>query len=475
MKSGRSGNPRFARRKAASSNLAEATFSRPSRLFHSVRSSIPGILKEAIPTSTTHAVGTTIFDALESEVRSYCRSFPAVFSRAKGERLWDDGGREYVDFFAGAGALNYGHNPDPLKRRLLAYLEEDGILHSLDLHTVAKRDFLERFQNVILHPRGLNYRVMFPGPTGTNAVESALKIARKVTARHTVIAFTNAFHGMTLGALALSSNRFKRSGAGLPLTSTVHVPFDGYFGEGMNTVDYLERCLEDQGSGVSRPAAVILETVQGEGGVHVARDEWLRAVETVCRSHEVPLIVDDVQVGCGRTGPFFSFESSGIRPDIVCLSKSISGYGLPMALTLIRPDFDAVWSPGEHNGTFRGHNAAFVTATAALDFWEDDRLTRSTRAKGERVRACLTELAESFPVLRASVRGRGLIWGLELESSGAAEAVSREAFRTGLLIETSGAESQVVKCLPPLTISDEGLEEGLSRLAAGVAAVARAL
>lgn len=430
--------------------------------------------KEAILTSTTHAVGTTIFDALESQVRSYCRTFPAVFARAKGERLWDEDGREYVDFFAGAGALNYGHNPDPLKRRLLAYLEGDGILHSLDLHTVAKRDFLQRFDQVILRPRGLDYRVMFPGPTGTNAVESALKIARKVTGRHTVIAFTNAFHGMTLGALALSSNRFKRAGAGVPLTATAHVPFDGYFGEGMDTVDYLERCLEDQGSGISRPAAVILETVQGEGGVHVARTEWLRAVEAVCRSHGVPLIVDDVQVGCGRTGPFFSFEASGIRPDIVCLSKSISGYGLPMALTLIRPDFDDAWTPGEHNGTFRGHNAAFVTAAAALDFWEDDRLPRSTRAKGERVREALTEVAESFPALGGSVRGRGLIWGLELEEPGAAEAVSREAFRRGLLIETSGAEGQVVKCLPPLTVDEAGLETGLSRLADSVAAVAAA-
>lgn len=407
-------------------------------------------------------------------MRSYCRAFPAVFTRAKGERLWDEEGREYVDFFAGAGALNYGHNPEPLKRELLAYLADDGIVHSLDLHTVAKRNFLERFDAVILRPRHLDYRVMFPGPTGTNAVESALKIARKVTGRHTVIAFTNAFHGMTLGALALSSNRFKRAGAGVPLTGTVHVPFDGYFGEGMDTVDYLDRCLEDQGSGISRPAAVILETVQGEGGVHVARPEWLQAVEAVCRAHEVPLIVDDVQVGCGRTGPFFSFETAGIHPDIVCLSKSISGYGLPMALTLIRPDFDDAWTPGEHNGTFRGHNAAFVTATAALEYWSDDQLSGRTVAKGDRVRAALVDLAATFPALGGSVRGRGLIFGLELEEPGAAEAVSREAFRRGLVIETSGADNQVIKCLPPLTISEEGLSQGLARLADSVAAVAHA-
>ena len=422
------------------------------------------------PSSTT-----TIFESLESNVRSYCREFPSIFSKALGHTLWDEHGRTYIDFFSGAGALNYGHNHPRLKRKLIDYLEQDGIVHSLDLHTQAKAAFLNRFNQVILKPRHLDYRVMFPGPTGTNSVESALKIARKVTGRHTVIAFTNAFHGMTLGALALSSNRFKRAGAGVPLSSTVHVPFDQYFGDGLDTVDYLERCLYDQGSGVSRPAAVILETVQGEGGVHVASTAWLKAVETICRQHKVPLIVDDVQVGCGRTGPFFSFEQSGIHPDIVCLSKSISGYGLPMALTLIRPEFDEKWSPGEHNGTFRGNNAAFVTATEALSFWEDRRLEQETLKRGQTVEVFLQNLAEELPELGAEVRGRGLIYGLAVDDAEAAHAISQEAFARGLLVETSGADGQVVKLLPPLTITDDALADGLKRLGESAAVVAKTL
>lgn len=404
-----------------------------------------------------------LFEELESNVRSYCRSFPTVFTKAKGHMLWDRQGRSYIDFFAGAGALNYGHNNPRLKERLLQYIASDGITHSLDMHTVAKAEFLQRFSDVILSPRKLSYKVMFPGPTGTNAVESALKLARKVTGRETVISFTNGFHGMTLGSLAASSNQFKRKGAGVPLSHTVHMPYDGYLGESVNTAEYLERFLTDNGSGISLPAAVIVETVQGEGGIHAARDTWLKAVETICRQHGVLLIVDDVQVGCGRTGPFFSFEPSGIYPDMVCLSKSISGYGTPMALTLIRPELDR-FEPGEHNGTFRGHNLAFVTAHEALSYWTDDALTESTHEKGRHVRRFLEDIVHHFPEARASVRGRGLMQGLAFPNAELAGQIAAHAFSQGLIIETSGADSNVVKILPPLTISQEGLDAGLEIL-----------
>ncbi|WP_030795684.1 aminotransferase class III-fold pyridoxal phosphate-dependent enzyme, partial [Streptomyces lavenduligriseus] len=197
---------------------------------------------------------------------------------------------------------------------------------------------------LVLRPRDLPYKVMFPGPTGTNAVESALKLARKVKGREAVVSFTNAFHGMSLGSLAVTGNAFKRAGAGIPLVHGTPMPFDNYFDGTVPDFLWFERLLEDQGSGLDKPAAVIVETVQGEGGINVARPEWLRALKELCERQDMLLIVDDIQMGCGRTGAFFSFEEAGITPDIVTVSKSISGYGLPMALTLFRPELD-VWEP----------------------------------------------------------------------------------------------------------------------------------
>lgn len=319
-----------------------------------------------------------VFEHLESEVRSYCRNWPTVFDRAEGSFMYDEDGRGYLDFFAGAGALNYGHNHPDLRRPLIEYLESGAVVHSLDMYTKAKRTFLARFRDLILEPRRLDYRVQFPGPTGTNSVETALKLARKVTGRENVISFTNAFHGMTLGALAVTGNSMKRGGAGVPLSHATPVPYDDYFDGETPDFLWLERVLTDSGSGIEYPAAVIVETVQGEGGLNAGRATWLRELRELCTRHGMLLIVDDVQAGCGRTGTFFSFEEAGIVPDIVCLSKSVSGYGLPMALTLFRPELD-VWEPGEHNGTFRGHNPAFVTGAAALEkFWSDDVLDRKS-------------------------------------------------------------------------------------------------
>jgi diaminobutyrate-2-oxoglutarate transaminase len=405
----------------------------------------------------------TIFDAIESNVRSYCRSFPAIFSRAQGAILTDESGREFIDFWAGAGVLNYGHNNPRFKRALLQYIEDDGISHALDLSTVAKRRFLERFAATILAPRDMHYKVQFPGPTGTNAIEAALKLARKVTGRTNVLCFTNAYHGMTLGALAVTGNSDKRQGAGLPLGNVTRLPFDGYLGAGFDTLDLLVAMIDDASSGIDLPAAVLLETIQAEGGVRVASTPWLRRLEAIARRHDILVIVDEVQVGCGRTGPFFSFEEAGMHPDIICLSKSISGFGLPMALVLIRPDLD-IWKPGEHNGTFRGNNLAFVTGAEALHYWEDDELSKSVAHKADLVRRRLGELAGFWPAHEAEVRGRGLIQGLVCHDDGLAERISRLAFERGLVVETVGPRSEVLKILPPLTISDEALEKGLAIL-----------
>jgi diaminobutyrate-2-oxoglutarate transaminase len=279
-----------------------------------------------------------VFDRLESEVRGYIRSFPTVFSKARGATLIAEDGTQYIDFFSGAGTLNYGHNNPILKQRLLEYVESDGLLHGLDMATVAKRDLLETFERVILKPRNLNYKVQFTGPTGTNAVEAALKLARKVKKRSNIISFTNGFHGVSGGSLAVTGNAKFRDAAGVSLTNTTFMPYAGYLGEKADTLDYLDRMLTDKSSGVDLPAAVIVETVQGEGGVNVASATWLRALEQLCHRHDMLLIIDDIQAGCGRTGTFFSFEDAKITPDIVTLSKSLSGYGLPMSLVLMKAE-----------------------------------------------------------------------------------------------------------------------------------------
>jgi diaminobutyrate-2-oxoglutarate transaminase len=413
----------------------------------------------------------TVFDELESEVRSYCRTWPVVFDTAKGSHLQDVEGRSYLDFFAGAGALNYGHNPDELKGPLLEYLARDGITHGLDMYTRAKGEFLRTFEDLVLRPRGLHYKVQFPGPTGANTVESALKLARKITGREQIVNFTNAFHGMTLGALSVTGNSMKRGGAGIPLVHATPMPYDNYFDGTMPDFLWFEKLLDDSGSGLDTPAAVIVETVQGEGGINPARAEWLRGLADLCHAHDILLIVDDVQMGVGRTGPFFSFEIAGIQPDIVCLSKSISGYGLPLALTLIKPEFDQ-WGPGEHNGTFRGNNPAFVTATAALRaFWADDALERATLAKGEQIEAALTRLAASTRAVTLTPKGRGLARGLEFSQPELAAKTCAAAFERGLLMETSGPCDEVMKIMPPLTITEAELDEGLEVVAEAVAHV----
>ncbi|WP_433231670.1 diaminobutyrate--2-oxoglutarate transaminase [Actinomadura formosensis] len=412
-----------------------------------------------------------VFASLESEVRGYCRGWPTVFTTARGSHMTDENGKTYLDFFAGAGTLNYGHNNPQLKRRLLDYLAGDAIVHSLDMYTAAKREFLERFKEYVLRPRELDYKVQFPGPAGNHSVEAALKLARKYTGRETVVSFTNAFHGMTLGALAVTGNSMKRTGAGVPLGHGVAMPYDNYL-DG-RTPDFLlfETMLDDSGSGLDKPAAVIVETVQGEGGINVATAEWLRHLQDLCRRHHILLIVDDVQMGCGRTGRFFSFEEAGIVPDIVCLSKSLSGYGLPFAVTLMKRELD-VWDPGEHNGTFRGFNPAFVTAVAALEhYWTGDDMEKQTLSKGQQVQAALEEIALAHAGAISTIRGRGLAWGLVMNDPEMASKVCAEAFDRGLLMETSGPEGEVVKLLPPLTTTEAELAHGLEIIADSVEAV----
>lgn len=400
---------------------------------------------------------------LESNVRTYCRDCDVVFATGTGATLTDVHGLPYIDFFAGAGSLNYGHNNPHLKQPLLEYIQQDGVTNTLDFHSDAKSRFIERFDEVILKPRGLHYKLQFTGPTGTNAVEAALKLARKVTGRATVAAFTHAFHGVSLGALAATANADKRSAGGVELSNIVRLPYDGFFGPDIDSAEIIATLYGTAGSGYEKPAAIILETVQGEGGLNCASTQWLKRIEQLCKDLGALLIVDDIQAGCGRTGSFFSFEPAGISPDIVCLSKSISGYGLPMSLVLIKPEHDC-WAPGEHNGTFRGSNPAFVTACAALDYWQDTQLEDTVGTHSRLIRSALESLVALPPSGTAQVVGRGLFMGLKFRDPDIASRLVNACLEQGLLLETCGPQSEVLKLMPPLTIETHTLTLGLEKL-----------
>lgn len=405
----------------------------------------------------------TIFTRRESEARSYCRSFDTTFVKAQGSTMTDQSGREYIDFLAGCSSLNYGHNDPDMKQALVDHILADGITHALDMYTDTKAAFLETFEKLILKPRGMDYKVMMTGPTGTNAVEAAMKLARKVTGRRNIIAFTNGFHGMTMGALSCTGNAGKRAGAGGgPLCGVSRMPFEGAFGDDADTLAQIEMLLDNPSSGIDAPAAFILEPVQGEGGLNAASAEWMRGIAALAKKHGALLIVDDIQAGCGRTGTFFSFEKMGIEPDLIPMAKSFSGMGLPFAALLMKPEHD-IWKPAEHNGTFRGNTHAFVTARVALEkFWSDDVFEKEIGDKAEILTSGLADIANCVP--GAKLKGRGMMQGVDVGSGDLAEDICARAFEKGLIIETSGAHDEVVKVLAALTIPEKTLREGLDIL-----------
>ncbi|MDA3970642.1 MAG: diaminobutyrate--2-oxoglutarate transaminase [Desulfobulbaceae bacterium] len=410
-----------------------------------------------------------IFENLESQVRGYIRSFPVIFKSAKGSIMVDEQDNEYIDFFAGAGTLNYGHNNERISAALIEYIKADGVVHGLDMATIAKKNFMQKFYDTILEPRNLEYKMQFTGPTGTNAVETALKLARMVKGRSNVVCFTNGYHGLTMGALGVTGNTFYRDEAYISRTNVAVLPFDNYMGPDFNTLDLFRKMLTDNSSGLDMPAAVILETIQAEGGIHIASPEWLRGLADICSEFDILLIVDDIQVGNGRSGDFFSFEEAGIKPDIVCLSKAIGG-GLPLAFILLRPDLDQ-WKPGEHTGTFRGNNLAFVASYEALHYWDNTDLSEAVKYKGAVLKRELTAIAEKFPELNAQVRGRGMIYGLEILEQGLPGQIAGKCFENGLIIELAGADDQVVKFLPALTIDEETLLKGIAIVEEAIATI----
>ncbi|GAB4085264.1 aspartate aminotransferase family protein [Myceligenerans cantabricum] len=408
-----------------------------------------------------------VFEKWESEIRGYSRTWPTVFNSASNARQVDEAGKSYIDFFAGAGVLNFGHNNERMKRAVIAFLEADGIVHSLDMATTAKREFLEGFADTVLAPRGMTMRMQFMGPTGSNAVEAALKLARRVTGRRDVVAFTHGFHGMTLGSLALTANEYFRNAAGVPLENVVRLPFETAPGGGTESLDTYRALLADGSSGLRPPAAFVVETIQAEGGVNVASREWLQAVQQLARDVDALFVIDDIQVGCGRTGSYFSFDGMDLDPDIVCLAKGIGGFGTPLAMNLVKPEHDARWSPGEHTGTFRGQGLSFVAGREALRYFDDDVLMTQVRTKGETMVNALRMIARDAGK-GFEVRGRGMVQALDLGDGALAKAVTAECFENGLLVCPCGTGGRVLKVIPPLTIGDDDLADGLEILAAAV-------
>lgn len=410
----------------------------------------------------------SVFEERESDIRAYCRVYPVVFEKAENARQTDENGNEYIDFFAGAGVLNFGHNNERMKQAVIEYIQGNGVTHSLDMHTTAKRDFMEQFVKTVLEPRNMPHKMQFMGPTGTNSVEAALKLARRATGRREIVAFTHGFHGMTLGALSCTANKYFRGAAGVPLEHVVHQPFgcdesrlSDDLGGGMQNLENLRAQYTDTSSGISPPAAFLVETVQAEGGVNVAHKEWLQALARLAKDVGALLIVDDIQVGVGRTGSFFSFDDYNVDPDIVCLAKGIGGMGTPMALNLVKPEHDKHWSPGEHTGTFRGQSLSFVAGKEALTYFENDELMSEVKEKAQTINAALKPLSDKRDV---QVRGKGMIIGLDVGDGEKAKAIVGQCFKDGLLIASCGTGGRVIKLIPPLTIPASDLQQGLDIL-----------
>ncbi|WP_018276820.1 aspartate aminotransferase family protein [Teredinibacter turnerae] len=402
----------------------------------------------------------SIFEQRESAIRAYSRVYPVTFASATNARQTDTDGREYIDFFAGAGVLNFGHNNPLMKSAVIDYLQRDGVVHSLDMQTQAKADFIETFTKTILEPRDMPYRLQFTGPTGTNAVEAAMKLARRVTGRNTIVAFQQAFHGMTLGALAATANPYFRSAAGVPLEHVCHEPFCVDAAEVEQNISALRDRYST--SPEHAPAAFMVETIQAEGGVNIAEKSWLEQLAKLAAELGALFIVDDIQVGCGRTGSYFSFDDIDIVPDIICLAKGVGGMGTPLAFNLVRPECDERWSPGEHTGTFRGQNLSFIAGKVGLEYFADDELMQAVADKTTLMKEMLEPLlAEDSSV---SLRGKGMIMGLDFGDGTRAGSVVKQCFEKGLIVASCGIGGSVIKLIPPLTIPNEDLIAGLNIL-----------
>ncbi len=391
---------------------------------------------------------TNVFERFESMVQNAVRAAPIVFDKASGSELFDERGNRYVDFTSAGGSQGFGHCNIKVCSALIDYLCNDRIIQSRDRRSVAKRNFIEMFVSKVLRPRGLGHKLLFTDQASGVATEIALRIARRNKQRNGVIAFTNSSHGLTEATLDLRSK-------------AVFMPYCSFLGEQVDTIAYLRRYLEDPASGLELPAAAIVETAQIHGGVNIASGEWLRGLEALCREFGILLIVDETHTGFGRSDGFFSFEAAGINPDMILVSNAIAS-GLPISVLLLRPELDH-WQPGDQVGVYQGDNLAFVAATEVLSQWNDgfiQDIAQRSKILGED----LMSMPARFPHRRLRVRGKGMMWALEFDRPASAAIVASWALERGLIVEPARLKDDVLLVLPPITIGEDVLREGLDHL-----------
>jgi diaminobutyrate-2-oxoglutarate transaminase len=430
--------------------------------------------------------------AVESVARAYPRRLPIVIASARGVKVRDVEGREYFDCLTGAGALALGHSHPVVVEAIRKALDDEAPLQTLDLPTPLKDRFIRTLFRSLPQNWASDYKIHFCGPSGSDAVEAALKLVKIATGRRGVFAFHGAYHGMTLGSMSVAGDTAPKRALGgfaaethfLPFPSNHRCPF-GLGGEAGAEMGarFLERLLEDPNSGLLPPAALILEIVQGEGGVNPAPPAWLRRIRDITERHGVLLVVDEVQTGLARTGALYAFEHAGVEPDVLILSKAIGG-GLPLATILYRRDLDR-WSPGAHAGTFRGNQLAFATGAATIDFVLANALDRHVETIGAHLQGLLKEIAREAECV-SDVRGLGLMIGVEIRKPGVGAAdprdqpptacpemarrIQRECLRRGLILELGGRNDTVVRFLPPLVVTRHEVEEIAGRFREAVRA-----
>lgn len=446
-----------------------------------------GIPVNPIPQATNEHY-LTRQDEMESNVRSYPRKLPLAIAKAQGCWVMDVEGNEYLDCLAGAGTLALGHNHPAIIKSIQDTLASGLPLHTLDITTPLKDAFSEA---LLAHfPGGKDeYRLQFCGPTGADATEAAVKLAKTFTGRGNVISFSGGYHGMTQGSLALTGNLGAKNAVPNLMPGVQFLPYPheyrcplGLGGEaGVDALTYyFENFIEDVESGVVKPAAVILEAIQGEGGVVVGPTKWLRKIREVTEKHGILMIADEVQAGFCRSGKMFAFQHAGIEPDIVVMSKAVGG-SLPLAVLAIKKKFDA-WQPAGHTGTFRGNQLAMATGYASLRIMREQDLAGNAQARGDFIRSELNRLAQEFPCI-GNVRGRGLMIGIEIvderrpaDRMGSLPAdavlaaeIQKACFNNKLLLERGGRNGTVVRLLAPLIITQQECEELIKRFRQSVA------
>jgi diaminobutyrate-2-oxoglutarate transaminase len=423
----------------------------------------------------------------ESSARTYANSIDRVLERGALARLYDTEGREYLDCLACAGTLALGHNHPYVMERVRDFLDSGHLQQGLDTSTPTKYVFMRTLIGLLPAEFAQNVRIQFCGPTGSDAIEAAIKLFKTATGRRAIMAFHGGYHGMTAGALAITGNLNAKQQVQSALPDVHFLPYPyPYrcpFGLGASAVDvslsYIERLLADPESGITKPAAVIVEAIQGEGGVIPAPARWLQGLRAITLAHDIPLVIDEVQTGLARTGDMFAFEHAGIVPDAVCLSKAIGG-GYPLSVLTYHKRYD-VWQPGAHAGTFRGNQIAMAAGTATMEFIQRENLAEQSHTKGLVLEKYLRALASDFPQI-GDIRGRGLMWGMEIvnphgepdalgswPAHGAlAKTIKRECLRLGLIIETGGRHGAVLRLLPPLVITHDDLREVAQKLRQGI-------